>query len=107
MIFKVDIQDFSHIGQDSVCSVEQIVLVNVILWLYPLALKYSPKRFRKVEMWRVWGKKEDEESSFLPKPAMAHDFLCPVNLRVIKHDNGLLVDAKRQVVKIPDDFCQS
>jgi site-specific recombinase XerD len=29
------------------------------LWLYPLAFEYSPKRFRKVEMCRVRGKKED------------------------------------------------
>ncbi|GHV03806.1 hypothetical protein FACS189416_0840 [Bacteroidia bacterium] len=55
MIFKVHIQAFSHISQGSVCSVEQIVFANVILWLYPLSLEYSPKRFRKVKMWRVWG----------------------------------------------------
>jgi hypothetical protein len=47
MVFKVHIQDFSHIGQGSVCSVEQIIFANVILWLYPLALEYSKKRFRE------------------------------------------------------------
>jgi hypothetical protein len=96
MIFKVHIQDFSHIGQCFVCSVEEIVFANVVLWLYPLSLEYSPKRFRKVEMRRVRGMKKDEKSSLLPKFAMAHDFPCPVNLCVIKHDNGLLADAKRQ-----------
>lgn len=60
MIFKVHIQDFSHIGQGSVCSVEQIVFANVVLWLYPLSLEYSPKRFREVEMGRVRGKKKEE-----------------------------------------------
>ena len=55
-------------------------------------------------MGRVWRKKEDEKSSVLPKLSMAHDLPCPVNPCVIKHDNGLLADAKRQAVKIPDDF---
>jgi hypothetical protein len=73
------------------------------LWLYPLALEYSLKRFRKVEMWRVWRKKEDENPSLLPKLAMTHDFLCPMNLRVIKHENSLFLNAKRQIVKILDD----
>lgn len=103
MIFKIDIQDFSHICQGPVCSVEQIVFANVILRLYPLSLEYSPKRFREVEVWRVRGKKEDEKASLFPKLAMAHDFLGPVNLRVIKHDNGFLHDAERQAVKILDD----
>jgi len=103
MIFKVDIQYFSHIGQCPVCSVEQIVFANVVLWLYPLSLEYSPKRFREVEMWRVWGKKKDEKSSLLPKFAMTHNFPCSVNPCVIKHDNGLLTNAKRQAVKILDD----
>lgn len=103
MIFKVHIQYFSHIGQGSVCSVEQIVFANVILWLYPLSLEYSPKCFREIQMWRVWWKKEDEKSSLFPKLAMAHDFLSPMNLCVIKHDNGLFPDAKRQAVKIFDD----
>jgi hypothetical protein len=103
MIFEIDIQDFFHISQGPVCSVEQIVFANVILWLYPLSLEYSPKRFRQVEMWRVRGKKKDEESSLLPKFAMAHHFPCPVNPCVIKHDNGLPADAKRQAVKILDD----
>jgi hypothetical protein len=88
MIFKIHIQEISYISQCSVCSVEQIVFANVILWLYPLALEYSPKRFGKVEMWRVGEKKEDEKSSVLPKLAMAHDFLRPMSLCVIKHDNG-------------------
>lgn len=104
MIFKVHIQDFSHISQGSVCSIEQIVFANIILWLYPLSLKYSPKRFGKVEVWRVRGKKKDEESPLLPKLAMAHHFSCPVNPCVIKYDNSLLADAKRQAVKILDDF---
>ena len=104
MIFKVDIQDFSHISQGSVCSVEQIVPANVILWLYPLSLEYPPKSFRKVEMWRIRGEKEDEKSPLLPKFTMAHDFLSPVDPCVIKHDNGLFADAKRQAVKILDDF---
>ena len=104
MIFKVHKQDFSHIGQGSVCSIEQIVFANVILWLYPLALEYSPKRFRKVEMRRVWRKKEYEKSSLLPHLTIAHDFLSTMNLCIIKHDNGLLLDAKRQEVKILDDF---
>lgn len=103
MIFKVYIQDFFHICQGSVCSVEQIVFANVILWLYPLSLKHSPKRFRQVEMRRVWRKKKDEKSSLLPKFTMVHDFPCPVNPCVIKHDNGLLADTKRQAVKILDD----
>ena|GEM_PF-4353627 len=103
MIFKVHIQDISNICQGSVCSIEKIVFANIILWLYPLALKYPPKRFGKVQMWRVWGKKEGEKSPFLPKLAMAHNFLYPVNLRVIKHNNSLPVDAKRQEVKVVDD----
>jgi hypothetical protein len=55
-------------------------------------------------MWRVWWKKEDEKSSLLPHLTKASDFLSPMNLCVIKHENGLLSDAKRQVVKILDDF---
>jgi hypothetical protein len=104
MIFKVHKQEISYISQCSVCSVEQIVFVNVILRLYPLSLEYSPKRFRKVEMGRVWWKKEDEKASVLPKLAMAHDFFRPMNLGVIKHDKSLPPDAKRQAVKILDDF---
>lgn len=103
MIFKVDIQAFSHIGQCSVCRVEQIFFANVILWFYPLSLEYSPKRFRKVEMWRVWWQKEDEQSSLLPHFSMARDFPSPMNLSVIKHNNGLFFDAKRQIVKILQD----
>jgi hypothetical protein len=34
---------------------------------------------------------------------MAHDFPCPMNLCVIRHDNGLSPDAQRQIVKILDD----
>jgi hypothetical protein len=73
------------------------------LRFYPLSLEYSPKRFRKVEMLGVRGKKEDEKSSLFPKNTVAHDFLGPMNPCVIKHDNGLFPDAKRQVIKIFDD----
>ena len=104
MIFKVYIQAISHISQGPVCSVEQIVFANVILRLYPFALEYSPERFRDVQMWGVWGKKEDEKSSLLPNLPMAHDFLCPVNLCIVKHDNGFLADAERQIIKILNDF---
>jgi hypothetical protein len=68
MIFKVHIQDISHIGQCTVGSVEQIVFANVILWLYPLALEYSPKRFDKVEMWRVWSMEEERRGKVLASP---------------------------------------
>jgi len=104
MIFKIHIQDFSDISQGSVCSIEQIVFANVILWFNPFSLKYSPKRFGKVKMWRVWRKEENEKASLLPKFAVAHNFLSPVNLCIIKHDNSFLPDAKRKVVKILDDF---
>jgi hypothetical protein len=104
MIFKVHIQDFPHIGQGSVCSVKQIVFANVILWLYPLPLEYSPMGFRKVEMWRVWGQKEDKKSSLLPNLTITPDFFSAMNLRVVKHDNSLPLDAKRQAVKIFDNF---
>ena len=95
LIFKVDIQDFSHIAQTSVFSVEQTVFTNVIIWPYPLSLEYSPERFRKVSYEGVCAKKEDETSSFLLNFAMSFNFLSSMNLRIIKHDNDLLVDAKR------------
>lgn len=106
MIFKVHIQYFSHIGQRSVCSMEQIVFANVILWLYPLSLEYSPKGSGKVEMWRIRGKKEDKKPPLLPNLSMTHHFSSPMNLRVIKYDNGLFLDSKGQGVKMLDDFVE-
>jgi hypothetical protein len=50
------------------------------------------------------GKKEYEKSSVLPNLTIAHDFFSAMNLRVIKHNNGFLFDAKPQAVKILDDF---
>ena len=37
---------------------------------------------------------------------MTHDLSSPVNLCVIKHNNGFLPDAERQTVKIFDDSLQ-
>jgi hypothetical protein len=57
------------------------------------------------------GKQEDEKFSFLPGFTIVHDFICPMILCVIKHDNSLLLDAKRQIIKIfynfvrVDGFC--
>lgn len=104
MIFKVHIQYFSHIGQGSVCSIEQIIFTNVVLQFYPFSLEYSPKGFGEVEMWRIKRKKEDEKPSLLPNLSMTHHFLSPMNLGVIMYDNCLFLDSKGESLKILDDL---
>jgi hypothetical protein len=100
MIFKFHIQYFSHICQCPVCSVEQIIFANVVLWLYPLSFEYSPERFGQIEMWGIGWQKKYKQPSVFPKFAMPHNFLGSMNLCVIKDNNSLLAHSKRQAIII-------
>lgn len=73
--------------------------IGVVLWINPLAFHDSPERLGDVEMRRVRGEIEDEESSFLPVPDSFLERLAPVYAGVVEHDESHLLDCLGIIVE--------
>lgn len=83
----------------SLCRRNEGVSIGVVLWVNPLAFHDSPECLGDVEMRRVCREIEDEESSFLPIPDSLLERLAPVDVGVVEHDEGHLLDCLGIIVK--------
>lgn len=100
----VNTQPISDVGQGSVGGIEKHVCIYIVLGSYPLAFKYSPKRFGDVQMWGVWRKKENKEPSLLPYwPELFYPSVA-MHGGIVKHDKCILADAEGKVVKETDNL---
>ena len=102
-MFKIlNIQSFSYVSQRPVGGIEKHVRTHIVLRSYPFPFQYSPKCFCNVQMWGIWRKEEEEESSVFPyRPEFLYPPV-PVHCGIVKHDKGVLADAKGKVIKKTD-----
>ena len=83
-------------------GIEKHVRTHIVLRSYPFSFQYSPKCFCNVQMWGIWRKEEEEESSVFPyRPEFLYPPV-PVHRGIVKHDEGILADTKGKVIKKTD-----
>ena len=54
-----------HICHAPIGCIAQCILCQIILWIKPFFLEFSPKSLCDIQMWRVWWQEKEEQSSFL------------------------------------------
>ncbi len=104
MFIEVYAQPFSYIRQSSVGGIEKHVRSYIILWSYPLAFKNTPKRFRNIQLWRIWRQEKEKKSSFLPYGAKFFYLLVPVHGSIVKDYESVHLQIERNLVKETEDF---
>lgn len=99
MFDVVNPQAIPDVGQRPVGGIEERVRTCIVLWPYPFPFQYSPECFRDVQMWGVWRKEEDEETSLLPNWPEFLDPSVAMDGCIVKHHKGVFTDAERKIVK--------
>lgn len=95
---KVDIEFGSKRTQCSIGRIEQRVCGNIIHRSEPFALEDSPQCLCDIQMWAIWRKEQEEQSSLLPYRAkFPHEF-APMNACIVKYNKCVLADAERKAV---------
>ena len=80
-------------------SIEERVSIYIVLRPYPFPFKNSPKSFGNVQMWGVWRKEEDEETSLFPNWSEFPDPSVAMDSCIVKHHKGVFADVERKSVK--------
>ena len=97
---EINFQIVSQVSHTSVDCIKEPVLIKIILWIEPFFFQFSPDRFSNVQMRRVWRKKEDVQTSFLPvRHTLQNDF-CLMQAGIIQYDKGLPLYPERKVLHI-------
>lgn len=63
---KLNFQAILQSGHTPIDRIKETILIKIILRIKPFLFQFSPKGFGNVQMWRIWGEKENVQSSFLP-----------------------------------------
>lgn len=87
---------FSQCRQPSVCSIEEPVLLQVILWVEPLFLELPPDGFGDVQMRRVWWQVSDEQSPFFPKVHSFDNATRLMHAGIVQNQDGFLFYIERK-----------
>lgn len=104
MFRKVYTQSLSYIRQGSIGGIEEHVSSYVILWPYPLSFKNAPKRFRDIQLWRVWRQVKQEKPSFLPYGAKLFYLLVSMYRGVVENHKSIHFQIERELIKKTDDL---
>jgi len=97
---EINHQVVPQVGQTSVDRIKEFVLIQVILRIEPFFLQFSPYCFSNVQMWGIGWKKENVETSFLPKwNTFLNDF-CLMYSGIIQNNKGFLAYLKRKIFHI-------
>ena len=104
MFREVYTQPLSDIRQSSVGGIEKHVRSYIILWSYPLTFKNTPKCFRNIQLWRIWGQKKKEKSSLLPYWAKFFYLLVSMYGSIVKDNKSIHIQVERKIIKETDDF---
>lgn len=78
-------QCISNRSQRSVGCVEKHVSTHIVLWSDPFSFQYPPKRFRNIQVRRIWRQIEKEKPSFLPYGAQFPNFIITMNRSIVKY----------------------
>lgn len=85
--------------QIPISCIEGCIGRDVVAWLNAFAFHDAPECFGDVELWRVWRKKEDKQSPFLPyRPHLFHQ-LATVYFRIVENEKGLFFDCHGEFIK--------
>ena len=98
----IDSVSISDATQYFMGGIEERVCVNIMAWLNPFGLEYSPQSLGYIQVWRVWRKVENKESTRSP---FVNRFLhesTRMDTCIIKNDEGRFGNCKREVV---DKLC--
>lgn len=90
--------------QPSVSCIEELVFFHVVLWIQPFLLELSPYGFRNIQMWRVWRKISNEESTFLPKRNSFPYATGFMYTGIIQNQYGLLSYIERKTFEEINDY---
>ena len=104
MFREVYTQPLSDIRQSSIGGIEKHVRSYIILWSYPLAFKNTPKCFRNIQLWRIWGQEKEEKSSLLPYWAKFFDLLVSMYGSIVKDNKSVHLQVERKIIKETEDF---
>lgn len=103
-MFEINRDSFSNISQRSVDCVEECVFRNIILWSNPFSLENPPKCFSNIQMWRIWRKIEQKESTSLPKVTQSFYFSIPVDRGIVKDNKCTFFNFERKPIQKINDF---
>lgn len=104
---KINRDLLTQSSQPTVSSIEEPILLGIILWVYPLFFEFSPYRFRDIQMRRVWRQESDEQSPLLPERYSFHDTAGFMHAGVIQYQHSLLSDAEREILQISNNRIRS
>ena len=94
----IDSVSISDATQYLMGGVEERVCVNIMAWFNPFGFEYSPQSFSYIQVWRVWRKVENIESTRSPfVNRFLHKSIC-MDTCIIKNDEGRFGNCKREVV---------
>ena len=83
---KVDIEFGTKCSQCSIGRIEQGFCGNIIHRSEPFSLEDSPQCLCDIQMWTIWRKEKEEQSSLLPYRAkFPHEF-TPMNACIVKYN---------------------
>ena len=85
---ELNIQSTPQTSHASIDSIKEFILIKIFLGVQPFFLQFSPYRFSNVQMRRIWWKKENIQSPFLP---IGNTFLNDFSLM----HTGVIQDHKR------------
>lgn len=95
---KVYIESCTKCRQCSIGCIEQGICGNIIHRSEPFALEDSPQCLSDIQMWTIWRKKKEEQSSLLPYwSEFPHEF-TPMNACVVKYNKCVLADTERKAI---------
>lgn len=97
---KPNIQTISQACHTSINGIKEIIPVKIILRIQPFLFQLPPQRFCDVQMWRIWWKKENVQSSFLPVGHALLNGFCLVHTGIIQHHKRFLTCLKRKCFHI-------
>lgn len=100
MISKVNHKTVSHCRQRSVSGIKERVRCEVITRLKPFSFEYAPKNFGNVKMRRIRWQEKEVKSSLFPDGSQCLKLLSSMNRSIVKHEEGLPLNAERKVVQV-------
>lgn len=95
---KVDVEFGTQCSQCSIGRIEQGICGKIIHRSEPFALEYSPQCFCNIQMWTIWRKEKEKQTTLLPyRTKFLHEF-TPMNACIIKYNKCVLTDAERKTI---------
>ena len=94
-----------HICHAPIECIAQCILCQIILWIKPFFLEFSPKSLCDIQMWRVWWQEKEEQSSFLPIRYSFSNIFSFMYPRIIQDNKGCTIYIQRQLLEETQNEC--